>query len=105
MTARNSVGVNLLWLIPGVVGGSEDYTVGLLNAIAGHEHDLALTLYCQPALLRAYPHLGDRYRVETLPVAGDGISSRPPCSSRRGRVATRLAKGSQHRDHPRPPTC
>ncbi|MFT7601913.1 MAG: glycosyltransferase involved in cell wall biosynthesis [Acidimicrobiales bacterium] len=68
MTARNSVGVNLLWLIPGVVGGSEEYTVGLLNAIAGHEHDLALTLYCQPALLRAYPHLGDRYRVETLPV-------------------------------------
>ena len=28
------VGVNLLWLLPGVVGGSEDYAVGLLTALA-----------------------------------------------------------------------
>ena len=28
------VGVNLTWLVPGVVGGSEDYVVGLLTALA-----------------------------------------------------------------------
>ena len=28
------VGVNLLWLAPGEVGGSEDYCIGLLRALA-----------------------------------------------------------------------
>ena len=28
------VGVNLLWLVPGVVGGSEEYTTRLLRGLA-----------------------------------------------------------------------
>ena len=35
MTRPVPIGVNLLWLVPGVVGGSEEYTTRLLVGIAG----------------------------------------------------------------------
>ena len=33
------VGVNLLWLVPGVVGGSEEYTTRLLRGLAADPPD------------------------------------------------------------------
>ena len=36
---RVRVGVNLLWLVPGVVGGSEEYTVRLLAALRDLDPD------------------------------------------------------------------
>ena len=33
-TGAQRVGLNLLWLVPGVVGGSEEYTTRLLSAIS-----------------------------------------------------------------------
>ena len=33
MTEVHRVGVNLLWLVPGVVGGSEEYTVRTLDGV------------------------------------------------------------------------
>ncbi|MDA3038135.1 MAG: glycosyltransferase family 1 protein [Actinomycetota bacterium] len=67
------VGVNLLWLIPGVVGGSEEYTVNLLRAVsdlgARSPSSIRLRVYAQPTLPMAHPDLVGRFEVLTLPVA------------------------------------
>lgn len=52
------VAANLAWLVPGRVGGSEEYTVRLLRAVlADAPDDLDLTLIGSPALFAAYPDL------------------------------------------------
>lgn len=62
------VGVNLLWLVPGVVGGSEEYTVRLLRAFDRLDpEDLELKLYAQPALAEAYPDLTNRFETVVGP--------------------------------------
>lgn len=60
------VGVNLLWLVPGVVGGSEEYTIGLLDAVADAA-EVDLTVFAQPTLLETHPHLDEAFEVVTLP--------------------------------------
>lgn len=60
------VGVNLLWLVPGVVGGSEEYTIRLLRAVHDQDPDgIVLRLYARPDLLEAHPDLGQRFEVVT----------------------------------------
>jgi glycosyltransferase involved in cell wall biosynthesis len=62
------VGINLMWLVPGVVGGTEEYTVRLLQAVnAIDPEDLWVKLYCQPELLEAYPELEGWFEVRTGP--------------------------------------
>ena len=62
------VGLNLMWLVPGVVGGTEEYTVRLLHAINVIDpEDLWIKLYCQPELLEEYPDLESRFEVRTGP--------------------------------------
>lgn len=52
------IGVNLLWLAPGRVGGSEESTVASLLALRERaEPGLVVTLFATPALARAHPHL------------------------------------------------
>lgn len=82
MTTR--VGVNLTWLIPGVVGGSEEATVGLLEAVLDHPDAPELVLFVTPGFVRAHPELSDR--VECRAVA-DTRSMR-----RGGRVARIVAE-------------
>lgn len=66
MTA--TVGVNLLWLVPGVVGGSEEYTLRLLRAVDQLDvADLSLRLYAQPELTDAHPDLLQRFEVVHAP--------------------------------------
>jgi len=67
------VGANLLWLVPGVVGGSEEYTVRLLTAFAEQreEHpDLDLTLFVNRSLLVAHPDLVAALPTVVAPVPG-----------------------------------
>ncbi|MEM9134035.1 MAG: glycosyltransferase family 1 protein [Actinomycetota bacterium] len=70
MTAARSatIGVNLLWLVPGVVGGSEEYTLRLLRALSDQEpDDLHLRIYGQAALFETHPDLIDRFTAVTAP--------------------------------------
>ena len=65
------MGVNLLWLVPGVVGGSEEYTVRLLHGLA----DLALPdvdveLFALDDLRRAHPDLVARFPTHTIGLRG-----------------------------------
>jgi alpha-1,3-rhamnosyl/mannosyltransferase len=50
------VAVNLLWLRPGAVGGTETYIVRLLEALRGRD-DVAPILYCAPDVVAAHPSL------------------------------------------------
>jgi glycosyltransferase involved in cell wall biosynthesis len=64
-----SVGVNLLYLVPGVVGGSEDYAVRVLRAVAAHrEDDLDFVLFARDSFVAAYPDLARSFEVRTLPL-------------------------------------
>ena len=56
------VGINLLWLVPGVVGGSEEQTTGLLSAIARcPPRDIEITLFALGPFVEAYPELGEAF--------------------------------------------
>lgn len=74
-SARIPVGVNLLWLVPDEVGGSEEYTVRLLGALAdlGPE-DLDVTLYVNRRLVEAHRGLVERFPSVVGPLSG---TSRP----------------------------
>ena len=63
-----TIGVNLLWLEPGVVGGSEEYTLSLLRALYDIDPlDLELRLFGRRSLLAHHRDIGRRFEVETLP--------------------------------------
>jgi alpha-1,3-rhamnosyl/mannosyltransferase len=65
------VGVNLLWLVPGVVGGSEEYTTRLLRALAeASPPDLHLTLFALSSFADAHPDLVAAYPTVTTGLDG-----------------------------------
>jgi alpha-1,3-rhamnosyl/mannosyltransferase len=77
VTAR--VGINLLWLAPGEVGGSEDYTIGLLRALAAHDRsdaDVDIVLYLNRAVAATYRDLADSFTARIGPVSGRGRVAR-----------------------------
>jgi glycosyltransferase involved in cell wall biosynthesis len=65
------VGLNLLWLVPGVVGGSEEYTTRLLDAVADDPPEgIEFTLFGNRLLRPAYPELVERFVFVEAPVTG-----------------------------------
>ncbi|HXH58346.1 glycosyltransferase family 1 protein [Iamia sp.] len=65
------MGVNLLWLVPGVVGGSEEYTVRLLHGLADlGATDLEIELFALDDLRRAHPDLVARFATHTVRLRG-----------------------------------
>lgn len=64
------IGVNLTWLVPGVVGGSEEYTVRLLAAVGPLLGDrVRLRLYARQDLLDRYPELAEHHEIVRSPTA------------------------------------
>lgn len=79
MTDRLRVGLNLLWLRPGIVGGSEVAAVSTVEALERHAaSDLELSVYAQRSFPQAHPRLADRVPTHTVGV---------PSGSRGMRVA------------------
>lgn len=65
------VGVNLSWLVPGVVGGSEEATTRALRALgAMRSSEVEVVLFGLDALRRAHPDLTAAFESHTLPVPG-----------------------------------
>jgi alpha-1,3-rhamnosyl/mannosyltransferase len=63
--------VNLLWLVPGVVGGSEESTTDALRAVGDAAPDgLDLRLAVLAPFLHAHPDLADRFACEVLDADG-----------------------------------
>ena len=74
LAARPRVGVNLLWLRPGEVGGSEEYLVRQLVGLAEIDAGLDVTVFGVPALRAAHPELAAAFELVDAPVTG---ASRP----------------------------
>jgi len=73
--AGTAIGINLLWLLPGRVGGSEEYATRLLDSLAGRlPDDVDVTLFVLPSFAGAHPRLAERYRTAVAPIGGQ---SRP----------------------------
>jgi alpha-1,3-rhamnosyl/mannosyltransferase len=91
-TEVRRVGVNLLWLVPGVVGGSEEYTTRLLRALADDgPADLHLTLFALAPFAEAHPDLVATYPTVTTRLDGRRRAERVAAE------ATWLAREAQRR--------
>jgi glycosyltransferase involved in cell wall biosynthesis len=65
------VGCNLLWLVPGTVGGSETAIVALLRELGERPPaDLDLSLYALDAFAAEYPDLAQRFPTRAVPLTG-----------------------------------
>jgi glycosyltransferase involved in cell wall biosynthesis len=69
MTTRR-VGVNLLWLVPGNVGGSEEYLTRQLAALHDHRPDLDLTLFVVRGFRERHAALAEAVRTIEAPIDG-----------------------------------
>jgi glycosyltransferase involved in cell wall biosynthesis len=68
---RLHIGVNLLWLVPGVVGGSEEYTTRLLAARLERPDDgIDVTLFVIRPFVDEYPDLVAAYSTVVCPISG-----------------------------------
>lgn len=66
----NRVAINLMWMVPGVVGGSETYTVRLLHGLAERSSELDYTLFALPQFASAHPELSRTFRTVYAPMRG-----------------------------------
>ena len=73
-SVRPRVACNLLWCVPGEVGGSEEYTVRLLRAVGDGEHDCEPVLFVTGRFAEAHPDLTSRFETVLAPLDG---GSRP----------------------------
>jgi len=68
---RLRVGVNLLWLVPGVVGGSEEYTTRLLAGVAeAAPPDIEVVLFTLRPFGDAYPDIVSAFPTRVAPLQG-----------------------------------
>jgi alpha-1,3-rhamnosyl/mannosyltransferase len=73
MTGTPRIGVNLLWIAPGRVGGSEEY---LVRQLAGLDAAISPTLFAQPAFVDAHPLLTARFDTVAAPLRRDWRGAR-----------------------------
>ena len=71
MTAPVRVGVNLTWMVPGRVGGSEAYLVRQLLGLARLDDRFDVTIFCQQAFADAHPRFEQRFDTVSMPLARD----------------------------------
>jgi alpha-1,3-rhamnosyl/mannosyltransferase len=71
-----TIGVNLLWCVPGRVGGSEEYVSRFLAELPDAAPDLRLVLYVLPGFGVAHPDLSARHELRVAPISGDQRSLR-----------------------------
>lgn len=67
---RVTVGVNLMWLRPGQVGGSEAYLCRQLVALAEATDRYRLVAFALPGFAGAHPEVAERADIVTAPVSG-----------------------------------
>jgi alpha-1,3-rhamnosyl/mannosyltransferase len=71
MSEPRQVAFNLLWLVPGVVGGTEEATVELLNALANQPpDDMTHRLYALEPFAASHPSVVARFPTRQLPLRG-----------------------------------
>lgn len=76
MTADLRVAVNLLWCVPGDVGGSEEYLVRQLLGVRESSPEIDLTLFVVPGFREAHPDLCSDIRTVVATTDGRSRSRR-----------------------------
>ena len=77
MTDRVRVGMNLMWLRPGIVGGSEVAAVSTVDALDRFAaDDVDLTLYAQRSFVHAHPRIVEKVPTRTVDVPGNSRGAR-----------------------------
>lgn len=87
-----NVSVNLLWCVPGQVGGSEEYLARQLVGLTEHAHGLDIVVYAPAGYAAAHPEVAAGFALVEAPVDG---------TSRPRRVLTEhtwLASRTRHSD-------
>lgn len=64
------VAVNLLWCIPGKVGGSEQYLIRQLIGLHQVDSTFEPHLFVLPGLIESHPHLGELFAYTVAPISG-----------------------------------
>ena len=64
------VGINLLWMVPGVVGGTETYMARLLSGLAERSTKFDYTLFALPQFKEAHTELAQTFKIAYAPVRG-----------------------------------
>ena len=91
--SRIRVGMNLLWLLPGVAGGAERYAVRLLRALADEApDDVDVTILCNRRFPAAHGELTARCPTAVAPIDGGSRALRIAIES------TWLAREASRRD-------
>ena len=91
--SRIRVGMNLLWLLPGVAGGAERYAIRLLRALADEARDdVDVTILCNRRFPAAHGELTARYPTAVAPIDGASRALRIAMES------TWLAREGSRRD-------
>ena len=72
----NKIGINLLWLVPGVVGGSETYVVRLLSGLAERSTAFDYTIFAVPQFKETHPDIAKTFKMAYAPVSGQWKSFR-----------------------------
>ena len=70
------VGINLLWMVPGVVGGSETYTTRLLHGLTERKPQMEYVLFALPQFASAHPELTSQFETLYAPLTGQWKSFR-----------------------------
>lgn len=71
-----TVGINLLWMVPGVVGGSEAYLTRLLGGLSERSQEFDYVIFALPPFAQAHPDLAHAFEVAYAPVTGQWKSFR-----------------------------
>ena len=72
-----TVGVNLLWLVPGSAGGAETYATRLLRAVADEPaDDIEVSILCNRRFPSAHPELVERFSTVVAPLDGRSRAAR-----------------------------
>lgn len=72
----SKVGINLLWMVPGVVGGSETYTTRLLHGLTERDSSMEYVLFALPQFASAHPELTSQFETLYAPLTGQWKSFR-----------------------------
>src|SRR5215212_5471494 len=79
---RRLVGVNLLWLVPGVVGGSEEYTVRCLAGLAERmSPDIEVRLFALDRFAEVHREVAELFETVLLSLDGHRKSIRVAAES------------------------
>jgi alpha-1,3-rhamnosyl/mannosyltransferase len=70
------VGINLLWMVPRIVGGSETYLTRLLGGLAERSRELDYIVFALPQFAQAHADLTQAFEVAYAPVTGQWKSFR-----------------------------